>query len=249
MGCRSCVAACAVENHFTPDAPWNVMIEYEVGTYPSVKKVFNTMNCMHCEKPACKAACDAVGAKAISKNEFGVVLIDYDKCIGCGHCVAVCPYGVPQFNKEVRDLNPGKGKIGAEQIAASDRHPTHRKKAKVVEKCTFCWHKLEKAIADDKIDQIGKAQEYTPSLRSRLPGAGAHVRRHRRSEQRGFQAHQGDQGGAAQDASSAPARRSITCSRKERSHETPDCALDRRSRRDAALSVGAADAAPKKGSH
>ncbi len=101
MGCRSCVAACAVENHFTPDAPWNVMIEYEVGTYPSVKKMFNTMNCMHCESPPCKAACDAVGAKAISKNEFGVVLIDYDKCIGCGHCVAACPYGVPQYNKEV----------------------------------------------------------------------------------------------------------------------------------------------------
>ena len=28
MGCRSCMAACAVENHFTPDAAWNVMIEY-----------------------------------------------------------------------------------------------------------------------------------------------------------------------------------------------------------------------------
>jgi Fe-S-cluster-containing dehydrogenase component len=163
MGCRACLAACAVENHFTPDAPWNVMIEYEVGTYPSVKKVFNTMNCMHCEQPACKAACDAVGAKAISKNEYGVVLIDYDKCIGCGHCVATCPYGVPQYNTELRDLNPGKGKTGAEQIAMQDRHWTHRKKAKVVEKCTFCWHKLEKAIADGNADQIGKVQEYTPS--------------------------------------------------------------------------------------
>lgn len=163
MGCRSCVAACAVENHFTPDAPWIAMIEYEVGTYPSVKKVFDTMNCMHCEKPACKAACDAMGAKAISKNDFGVVLIDYDKCIGCGNCVAACPYGVPQLNKEVRDLNPGKGKTGAEQITMQDRHPTHRKKAKVVEKCTFCWHKLEKAVTDGKVDQIGKAQEYTPS--------------------------------------------------------------------------------------
>ena len=163
MGCRACVAACAVENYFTPDAPWNVMIEYEVGTYPEVKKIFNTMNCMHCENPPCKAACDAVGAKAISKNEFGVVLIDYEKCIGCGHCVAVCPYGVPQLNKAVNDLSPGNGKLGYEQIPAEDRHPTHRKKAEVVEKCTFCWHKLEKAIQDDKMDQIGKAPEYTPT--------------------------------------------------------------------------------------
>jgi Fe-S-cluster-containing dehydrogenase component len=163
MGCRACVSACAVENYFTPDAPWNVMVEYEVGTYPNVKAVFQTMNCMHCENPPCKAACDEVGAKAISKNEFGVVLVDYDKCIGCGHCVAVCPYGVPQFNKELKELSPGNGKVGPEQIAAADRHPTHRKKAKVVEKCTFCWHKLEKAIADNKMDLIGKVHEYTPT--------------------------------------------------------------------------------------
>lgn len=163
MGCRACVAACAAENYYTPDAPWNVMIEYEVGAYPSVKKVFNTMNCMHCENPACKAVCDAMGARAISKNEFGVVLIDYNKCVGCGYCAAVCPYGVPQLNRELQELNPGKGKTGAEQIAARDRHPTHRKKAKVVEKCTFCWHKLEKAVADDKLDRVGKDQEYTPA--------------------------------------------------------------------------------------
>ena len=163
MGCRACVAACAVENYFTPDAPWNVMIEYEVGTYPAVKRMYNTMNCMHCEQPSCKAACDAVGAKAISKNAFGVVLVDYDKCIGCGYCAAVCPYGVPQLNKEVRPLNPEKGPQGPETIAAANRHPTHRKKAKVVEKCTFCAHKLDQAVADGKVDRIGKDQAYTPS--------------------------------------------------------------------------------------
>ena len=163
MGCRACVSACAVENYFTPDAPWNVMVEYEVGTYPAVKRVYNTMNCMHCEQPSCKAACDAVGAKAISKNQFGVVLVDYDKCIGCGYCAAVCPYGVPQLNKSVAELYPGQGKSGAETIPYKDRHPTHRKKAKVVEKCTFCAHKLDQAVADGKVDRIGKDQAYTPA--------------------------------------------------------------------------------------
>ena len=163
MGCRACVAACAVENYFTPDAPWNVMVEYEVGTYPDVKRIYNTMNCMHCAQPSCKAACDSVGAFAITKNEYGVVLVDYDKCIGCGYCAAVCPYGVPQLNTELKALSPGKEKIGSENIAHADRHPTHRKKAKTVEKCTFCWHKLEKAMADGKQDRIGKDQEYTPA--------------------------------------------------------------------------------------
>ncbi|OGK97340.1 MAG: 4Fe-4S ferredoxin [Candidatus Rokubacteria bacterium RIFCSPHIGHO2_12_FULL_73_22] len=163
MGCRACVAACAVENYYVPDAPWNVMMEYEVGTFPNVRKVFTAMNCMHCEHPSCKAACDAIGVKAISKNRFGVVLIDYDKCIGCGYCAAVCPYGVPQMNTRVAPLVPGKGGVAYEAIPASERHPTHRKKVKVAEKCTFCWHKLERAVADGKQDRIGKDQAYTPT--------------------------------------------------------------------------------------
>ncbi len=163
MGCRACLSACAVENHFTPDAPWNVMIEQEVGAFPKVRKTFTTMNCMHCEKPSCKSACDAIGAKAISKNAYGAVLIDYDKCIGCGHCAAVCPYGVPQINGMIAELFAGKGKTPVEALPVEQRHPTHRKRAKTAEKCTFCAHKLDRAIADGKPELIGQAQEYTPS--------------------------------------------------------------------------------------
>jgi Fe-S-cluster-containing dehydrogenase component len=163
MGCRSCVAACYVENHITPGSPWNVMIEHEVGHYPYGRTVFATMNCMHCEDAPCQLACDAIGVKAISKNELGVVLIDYDKCIGCQYCAAVCPYGVPQYNEKVGALFPDGDKTPHESVPAADRHPTHRKKANVVEKCTFCAHKLEKAVADGKTDRIGKDPDYTPS--------------------------------------------------------------------------------------
>ena len=163
MGCRSCVAACHVENHLTPDSPWNVMMEYEVGRYPNVGRQFTTMNCMHCEAPACKAVCDAIGVKAISKNEFGVVLIDYDKCIGCKYCVATCPYGVPQFNAELQHLYPGKPLTAPENPQMGQIHPTHLKKVNTVQKCTFCWHKLEKAIANGETELIGKVPEYTPS--------------------------------------------------------------------------------------
>ncbi|HYH19867.1 MAG TPA: 4Fe-4S dicluster domain-containing protein [Azospirillum sp.] len=163
MGCRSCVAACAVENHFTPGAPWNVMIESEGGAYPNVHRTFVTMNCMHCENPACKVACDKAGFKAITKNELGVVLVDYDKCTGCGYCAAVCPYGVPQINEKLAPLYPGQAPSPMEAIAPEDRHWTHRKKARTAEKCTFCWHKLEKAVQDGKTDRIGKDPQYTPA--------------------------------------------------------------------------------------
>lgn len=164
MGCRACLAACAVENHFTPGAPWNVMIESEAGKFPNVYRTYVTMNCMHCEKPACKVACDHAGFKAISRNALGVVLIDYQKCTGCGYCAAVCPYGVPQINGEkLAPLYPGGQPTPYEAIPAADRHWTHRKQPKVAEKCTFCWHKLEKAVAAGKTDRIGKDPEYTPA--------------------------------------------------------------------------------------
>ncbi len=163
MGCRACVAACNVENFLTPEAPWNVMIEHEVGSYPNTRTVFATMNCMHCEEPPCKLACDAIGVFAITKNEYGVVLIDYDKCIGCEYCSAVCPYGVPQYNRGLETLYPGGYQTPYEGLPYAQRHPTHRKKAHVVEKCTFCWHKLERAVKAGKTDQIGKLPEYTPS--------------------------------------------------------------------------------------
>lgn len=164
MGCRACVAACAVENYFTPDSPWNVMMESEGGTFPNVYRTFVTMNCMHCETAPCKIACDKAGFKAITKNELGVVLIDYDKCTGCGYCAAVCPYGVPQINgAKLSTLYPGEKPTAIEAVPAADRHWTHRKQAGKAEKCTFCWHKLEKAVTDGKTDRIGKDPQYTPA--------------------------------------------------------------------------------------
>jgi len=153
-----------MENQLTPDSPWNVMMEWETGTYPNVARHFVTMNCMHCEDAPCKRACDDIGVHAISKNEFGVVLIDYDQCIGCQYCQAVCPYGVPQYNEELAKLYPDEAqKTPHEARPYEARHPTHRKQAETVEKCTFCYHKLEPAIEKGETHLIGKVPEYTPA--------------------------------------------------------------------------------------
>ncbi|RMD70478.1 MAG: 4Fe-4S dicluster domain-containing protein, partial [Gammaproteobacteria bacterium] len=56
-----------------------------------------------------------------------------------------------------------EGETPYEAIPYEARHPLHRKKAKTVEKCTFCWHKLEKAVEQGKVDQVGVNPEFTPT--------------------------------------------------------------------------------------
>ncbi|NIN37573.1 MAG: 4Fe-4S dicluster domain-containing protein [Gammaproteobacteria bacterium] len=167
MGCRACIAACHTENHLTPGSPWITAIEYERGRYPNARTVFATVGCMHCEDPPCQVACDGVGAHAISRNDYGVVIIDYDRCIGCRYCAAACPYGAPQYNHEVASLFPEGGADTPHTL--QERHPTHRKRAGVVEKCTQCWHKLEPAIEAGRADLIGKEPRYTPSCDAVCP--------------------------------------------------------------------------------
>ena len=56
--------------------------------------VFTKLQCMHCEHPACVAACP-VGA--LQKTAEGPVVYDDDKCIGCRYCMVACPFGIPTF--------------------------------------------------------------------------------------------------------------------------------------------------------
>lgn len=147
IGCRSCVAACKNENFVQPGNYWNFVLEYEQGKYPNVRRIFVPINCQHCENPPCLKACPV---KAITKNEYGVVLIDYDKCKGYRYCIAACPYGVIHFIDKEKTLYPNGEKTPYEAIPDEARHPLHRKKPGISEKCTLCWHRIEKALKEGK---------------------------------------------------------------------------------------------------
>jgi Fe-S-cluster-containing dehydrogenase component len=84
--------------------------------------------CNHCENPPCVRACPT---KATFKNEQGIVMMDFHRCIGCRFCMAACPFGARSFN--FRDPRPF-----IETIEKS--YPTRMKG--VVEKCNFCAERL-----------------------------------------------------------------------------------------------------------
>jgi Fe-S-cluster-containing hydrogenase component 2 len=54
------------------------------------------MACQQCDDAPCMNVCPV---KAISRDEdFGFLTVDYDLCIGCRSCVAVCPFGAMNYN-------------------------------------------------------------------------------------------------------------------------------------------------------
>ncbi len=169
IGCRSCVVACKNENFVQPGNYWNFVLEYEQGEYPNVSRIFVPVNCQHCENPPCVKACPV---NAISKNDKGVVLIDYDKCEGIRYCIAACPYGVIHYIDKEEILYPDEGKIPYEEIPAEDRHPLHRKRPGVSEKCTLCWHRIEKAINEGK--EPGSDYDTSPACVPVCPAGARH---------------------------------------------------------------------------
>ena len=85
--------------------------------------------CFHCENPPCVEVCPV---KATWKEEDGIVVVDYDWCIGCRYCMAACPYDGRRFNWKTPDV-PEK-EVNKTQHYLGNRL---RKKG-VMEKCTFC---------------------------------------------------------------------------------------------------------------
>ncbi len=89
VGCSACTVACVMENKLPPGVVYRPVIDMEVGEYPNVSRKFLPRPCMQCDKPPCVPVCP-VGATW--KRPDGIVVIDYNACIGCRYCITACPY-------------------------------------------------------------------------------------------------------------------------------------------------------------
>ena len=146
IGCRRCVYACAKENNQSrdPQIHWIRVLEmekargvdfeaanayYDAEQVPDPDHFYLPVACQQCSNPPCTKVCPV---NATWQEPDGIVVIDYDWCIGCRCCMAACPYGARHFNwaqpgLPAADLNPSMHVLG--------NRPRPRG---VVEKCTFC---------------------------------------------------------------------------------------------------------------
>lgn len=154
------------------------------GEYPNVQTRYLTRPCMHCDNPPCIKVCPV---QATFKDEEGLVRQNYARCIGCRFCTVACPYGVRYFNWHVPEwsvetlhdfawqnrtsLPLPATSVPAPEYANPDRiegegdleGPAIRPKG-VVEKCTFCVHRLQKARARAEAEgRAFRADEYVPA--------------------------------------------------------------------------------------
>jgi molybdopterin-containing oxidoreductase family iron-sulfur binding subunit len=153
IGCRRCMWACKKENNI-PDfisPPWIEVFELPLGksvaSHPSLRELkegattsytdspkegkwYLPVQCNHCDNPPCVKVCPTA---ATYKDKDGLVLMNYDRCIGCRICIVACPYSARRFNWFEFKLPPEE---------ANPLVPIRY--SGVVEKCTFCVHRVRK---------------------------------------------------------------------------------------------------------
>jgi anaerobic dimethyl sulfoxide reductase subunit B (iron-sulfur subunit) len=96
IGCHTCSVACRDWNHLDDSASWREVLTIEAGEYPNPFVCFFPTACYHCSEPICQTVCPVA---AIQKEEsHGLIILDQEKCIGCGACANACPYQAPKLN-------------------------------------------------------------------------------------------------------------------------------------------------------
>ena len=157
VGCQACTVACKAENNVPYGSPegqkkgrdffWNKMIAATSGVYPSVKTELIPMPCMHCDNAPCVTVCPA---KATYRREDGIIVQDFRRCIGCKYCIVACPYGARNFNIKEQEEEEYFRHDPPPDRKSWGPWPFPTRTHGVVEKCTFCFHRIDQGLKEGK---------------------------------------------------------------------------------------------------
>ncbi|RQG91607.1 4Fe-4S dicluster domain-containing protein [Natrarchaeobius halalkaliphilus] len=156
-GCLSCVVACNAEHNWNEGANWMYILAYDDGTVESPEpeqadtaRDFNYLirPCQHCTDAPCEKVCPTTARH--TREDGGLVLTDYDVCIGCRYCQVACPYGVNYFqwdDPEVPDEELNEDMIYDDR----DRWVSSRGPRGVMEKCIFDPARQDGQMGEDMV--------------------------------------------------------------------------------------------------
>lgn len=150
-GFMECVAACVKENNLDRRSHTQYVRVFELahgemtpelgdGKYfhevPVEGHFYMGVQCFQCDNAPCVKACPT---KATWREPDGIVVVDYDWCIGCRYCIAACPYWGRRFNWN-------RPYVPVEEITRKQHYLGNRMRDKgITEKCTFCVQRTREA--------------------------------------------------------------------------------------------------------